>query len=319
VSGIPLATAESWSFGTGAGSDVVAPGVSGAVTPLNGAGPVVNTQPISITFNEPMSGTTAGAMTVTADGTAIPGGFVTSDSLTFTFTPTSGVLPSSSTIVVTAPVLGLVQDSSGNALAAFPAWSFTTEVPVSLTPSGSTAAVSVTAGGNLVSVGTLSAVAAESLAAGFGKTPPTGFTFDSGFIHYKVNSVAMGGSATVRIVFPVAVTGKTIYKFKQSTGDYVALSVGAGANQYQVVDATTIDLNVVDGGQLDDDGVADTVIIDPVGPATPIVLTTTTLTGDSGGGGGGCAFNPNARFDGSMILALLASLGFLGWKRKRQD
>ncbi|BAN35134.1 hypothetical protein SCD_n01307 [Sulfuricella denitrificans skB26] len=311
--GIPLASAVTWSFTTHFANDVVAPIISGALTPVNGAVNTLNTQPIAITFSEPMAGSTATAMTVAANGVAVTGVFQASNSnQTFTFVPTAGVLPNSSTIVVTVPAAGAVADGAGNPLAASPAWSFTTEVPASLVASGATLSVT---GGNMVSTEPLSAASAQSTAAGFGKSPPSGVTFNNGFVKYKVNGVASGGAATIRIVFPRTITGKAFYKFKQSTGDYILLTVGGGPNQYLEVNATTIDLNVVDGGSLDDDGAANTIIVDPVGDADVVVGATASTLGVSGGGGG-CAVDPSGK-DASLLVALLASLGYVGWRRRR--
>ncbi|GEM_PF-1379170 len=313
--GIPLASAVTWSFTTHSSSDVTAPTVSGALTPLNGAANVLNTQTIAITFSEAMAGSTATAMTVAANGVAVAGVFQASNSnQTFTFVPTAGVLPNSSTIVVTVPAAGAVADLASNPLAVSPTWSFTTEAPASLAASGATLSVT---GGNLVSAEPLSAAAAGSEAVALGKSAPTGVTFDNGFVKYTVNGVVSGGAATIRIVFPRTITGKAFYKFKQSTGDYVLLVAGAGANQYQEVNSTTIDINVVDGGALDDDGAANTVIVDPVGDATPVVAAAAATLG-AAGGGGGCTVDPSGK-DASLLVALLASLGYVGWRRRRSS
>lgn len=313
--GIPLASAVTWSFTTHSSNDGVAPSVSGALTPLNATANALNTQPIVITFSEPMAGTTANAMVVTANGVAVAGQFnASNNNQTFTFVPTSGVLPNSSNIVVTVPAAGAVADIAGNPLAVSPAWGFSTEVPASITASGSNTNISIITGGNLVSAEPLSAATAENQAVALGKSVPTGITFNNGFVKYTVNGVASGGAATIRIVFPSVITGKAIYKFKQSTGDYVLLGVGVGANQYQEVNSTTIDMNVVDGGLLDDDGAANTIIVDPVGDATPVVGAVATTLG-SAGGGGGCTVDPSGK-DASLLVALLASLGYVGWRRR---
>lgn len=310
--GIPLASAVTWSFTTHSSNDVVAPTVFGALTPLNGAVNALNTQTIAITFSESMAGATATAMTVTVNGVAVPGQFNASNSnQTFTFVPTSGVLPNSSNIVVTVPAAGAVADIAGNPLAASPAWGFSTEVPASLAASGATLSVT---GGSMVSAEPLSAASAGSQAVALGKSAPTGVTFDNGFVKYTVNGVASGGAATIRIVFPRTITGKAFYKFKQSTGDYVLLVAGSGVNQYQEVNSTTIDINVVDGGPLDDDGAANTIIVDPLGDATPVVAAAEATLG-SAGGGGGCTVDPSGK-DASLLVALLASLGYVGWRRR---
>lgn len=311
--GIPLASAVTWSFTTHSSNDVVAPAVFGALTPLNGAVNALNTQTIAITFSESMAGATATAMTVTVNGVAVPGQFDASNSnQTFTFVPTSGVLPNSSNIVVTVPAAGAVADIAGNSLAASPTWGFATEVPASLAASGATLSVT---GGSMVSAEPLSAATALSQAVALGKSAPTDVTFDNGFVKYTVNGVASGGAATIRVVFPRTITGKAFYKFKQSTGDYVLLVAGSGVNQYQEVNSTTIDINVVDGGPLDDDGAANTIIVDPLGDATPVVAAAAATLG-SAGGGGGCTVDPSGK-DASLLVALLASLGYVGWRRRR--
>lgn len=320
VTGIPLAAAVSWNFGTGAGADVTAPLVSGALTPVNGAGPVVNTQPIAITFNEPMAGTTAGAMTVTSNGgMAVAGGFTTSDNLTFTFVPTAGVLPSSSTIVVTVPANGAVKDGSNNALAVSPPWSFTTNPLVTLPVGGGSVAIQGGAA-KMVSVSTLSGVDAGSLAASLGQTPPAG-VFASGFLRFAVNNAgAAGAITTVRLDFNTDISNKAIYKFKASTGQYIPITQGAGADQYEPVSGNlnAIDLHIANDGSLDDVLEAQHPgVIDPdIGPLTPPAAAGVSQIG-AAAGGGGCTVNPNGGTDASLLAALLASLGYLGLRRRR--
>lgn len=169
---------------------------------------------------------------------------------------------------------------------------------------------------------TLSADAAAVIATAKGKAAPTGVSFDDGFVKYQLTSLVggAGGTASVTISFPSSIDGKDIYHFKESTGVYTKLAAGTGVNQYQVVPGTNdITLKVDDGGMLDDDGPANGTITDPIGAGTPPTEVTVATLGSAGGGGGGCALNPNGKFDASMILTLLASLGYLGWKRKRHN
>lgn len=178
-----------------------------------------------------------------------------------------------------------------------------------------TAAVNITLG---------SVISGSTAAATAGAVPPANVNFNSGFVKYKLdtlvpNIIGSGqNGATVTIVFPEAIAGKDIYHFKESTGTYTKLTAGVLVNQYQLVNATTITISVTDGGPLDDGPAADGFIIDPIGLGTPTVTADEVTLGVSGGGGG-CVFNPNGQFDASLILTLLASLGYLGWKRKRRN
>lgn len=164
----------------------------------------------------------------------------------------------------------------------------------------------------------LSASAAATIAAAHTVTPPTGITFNSGFAKYTLGNLVggAGGKATVTIAFPETITGKDIYYFKESTGVYTKLSAGVLDNQYQLVNPTTISITVTDGGPLDDDGLAaNNSITDPIGLGTPVVAAAEATLGVSGGGGG-CTVDSSGK-DISMLVALLASLGYVGWKRRR--
>jgi hypothetical protein len=50
---------------------------------------------------------------------------------------------------------------------------------------------------------------------------------------------------------------------------------------------TKVTFTVVDGGIADEDGIANAIIVDPVGPAIHPVSTTTPIISGGGGGGGG--------------------------------
>lgn len=305
ASNVPLAALVSWSFTTAAGGDATPPTVS-SKTPANGAAGVAASTSISITFNEPMAGTTAAAMSVAAGG-AVAGSFSTADNITFTFAPTSGSLPNSSTIVVTVPAS--VTDSAGNALGASPAWSFTTVVPASLS-SGSVTMSSTGANPVSLTTQTTSSVLQQAGTLNSTTVPPM-ITWDTTWVNFKVNGVT--GSATVRIAFPASISGKDIYNFNSTTGVFTKLTAGTGLNQYQVVNATTIDLLIQDGGPLDADGTVNGVIVDPVGSGTtpaPVVIA------EGGGAGGGCVADPVGK-DAGLLVVLLVILGYVSWRRRQ--
>lgn len=96
---------------------------------------------------------------------------------------------------------------------------------------------------------------------------PIGYGFKDGLVAFKVKVPNPGDTATVRITFPS--TGTRYYKATPS-----------GFTEYSqaVISGNTVTLTLTDGGEGDMDGVANGVIDDPGGLASP----TTSQ------GGGGC-------------------------------
>jgi len=139
-------------------------------------------------------------------------------------------------------------------------------------------------------------------------TPPAG-TFPFGSITYYVNTT-IGGTATIRMTFPTVLpTGFTLYKI-DAVNNYTAIP----AAQYAIINTSTIDLTLTDGGTYDLDGLANGVIIDPmtIGAPTPVPAAAVVP-----GKPGGCTVNPASDFDPSLLLMLMLS-GIYLLRRKPQ-
>lgn len=141
LAGNPLQAAESWSFTTGASTDVSAPEVN-ATVPTSGATGVAIGSTINVVFNEPMDPTTVTTanMLVTGPGSAPVVGTIVFDPTTNTAiftrinhlttpvishgsTPVSNLEPNTTYNVT---LTTSVKDMAGNALASNKIWSFTT-------------------------------------------------------------------------------------------------------------------------------------------------------------------------------------------------
>lgn len=145
--------------------------------------------------------------------------------------------------------------------------------------------------------------------------PPIGIAIDDG-LSYTLTGVTSGASVSLKLTFPTSITGKTIYKV--SAGTFTAIP---SSDYVPQADGYSILMTIRDdngsGGYVgyDTDPTPGT-ITDPITTGAPVAEA---LTLGVSGGGGGCAFNPSAPVDSSLILTLLASLGYLGWKRKRHN
>ena len=142
---------------------------------------------------------------------------------------------------------------------------------------------------------------------------PSDLAFTDGLVHYKVTGVATGGTVQVQITFPTAIpAGSKIYKV-DSNGfhDFSANAI--------IIDKT-VTLTLTDGGSGDSDGVANGVIVDPVGVASPM-----SMPPDTSGSGGGCSIgarqNRATAFADSLIILmpLLVMAALRGIRRRRKQ
>jgi hypothetical protein len=120
---------------------------------------------------------------------------------------------------------------------------------------------------------------------------PKGYVFKDGLVSFKVTGVTPGATVKVQLLFPGGIpSGSKIYKV-----------TGTGFTEFKdvVISGNAVTLTITDGGSGDADGLANGVIEDPVGVASP---------GGSGGGGssGGC-FIATAAF-GSYLHPFVAVL-----------
>jgi hypothetical protein len=110
---------------------------------------------------------------------------------------------------------------------------------------------------------------------------PSSFEFVDGMVQYTVEGVAAGGSVTVNITCPGGIPpGSKVYK-----ADATGFHEVAGA----VIRGSTVTMTVTDGGPGDADGLADGVIIDPVGVAVPVASGTGSIELGAEASGGGCS------------------------------
>ncbi len=107
---------------------------------------------------------------------------------------------------------------------------------------------------------------------------------DLGLFSFRITVPAAGGSTKVRLYYSTAILTEesTIYKYDTVTGwyDYSAYTTLSDNFSFLTVE-------LVDGGYGDADGVANGVIVDPLGTSTPTDDAVDTESA-AGGGGGGC-------------------------------
>jgi hypothetical protein len=132
---------------------------------------------------------------------------------------------------------------------------------------------------------------------------PSGYEFPDGLVSYQVIGVVPGSTATVKVTFPSGIpAGSKVYK----VGPAGFKEVGNPAIQ-----GNTVTLTLTDGGAGDSDGVANGVIVDPVGVATPATSGSGSLDLSNSSSGGGCAVVPGKTTGraGAMAPLLLLLVG----------
>jgi hypothetical protein len=320
-----LAAGKVWTFTTGAAADTTPPTVSSTNPAGNQAGMPVNTA-VTATFSEAMAGASLTTATFTlVDGSGNPvAGTVTPAGATATFAPTA---PLANGTTYTATVTTGARDLAGNGLAQSRAWSFTTvssaadtdgdgipdnmdtfpsdnrkgTVPNPRGGQGPLIDTSSNANTRLMGVDAFADTDASLNQTG----KPAGFVFGNGVIAFKVAGLAPGGNASVVFTFPEPIpAGAKVFKI-----DSGGFHEFPGA----VISGNTMTLNLRDGGTGDTDGVANGVIDDPVGLATPEAAAPVASAPDSSGGGcavAGTGGGPVDAAGGYGFLALIA-LGLL--------
>jgi hypothetical protein len=164
----------------------------------------------------------------------------------------------------------------------------------------------LTGGTNLTDVAAISSSAGSINQGG----RPAGFTFNNGLVSFKLNGVATGGQAQVKITLPAAIpAGSKVYK-TDATGFHEYTNATIAGN--------TITLTLIDGGIGDNDGAANGSITDPVGVASPAAVVS---DDDDGGGcsiGGRSANTATALADAAIILSPLLALAAARFLRRRK-
>jgi len=163
----------------------------------------------------------------------------------------------------------------------------------------------LTGGTNLTNVSVMSSTDASVKQDG----KPSGFTFNDGLVSYKLNGVAIGGTAQVKLTFPANLSsGSKVYKVN-ATGFHEFANASIAGN--------TVTLTVTDGGNGDSDGAANGSITDPVGIASPVAV----ASEDDGGGGcsiGSHSGTATAVADAAVILSPLLALAAVRFIRRRK-
>jgi hypothetical protein len=310
-----------WTFTTGAAADTAPPTVSSTSPADNQTGVPSNTD-VTATFNEAMAGaslTTATFTLVDGSGNSVAG-TVTSAGATATFAPTA---PLANGTTYTATITPGAKDLAGNGLLQSRAWSFTTvsgtsdmdgdgipdnldafpndnrkaTAPNPMGGQGTTIDASSTAGAHLMGVAAMADTDASLNQTG----KPAGFAFGNGVLAFKVAGLAPGGTASVVLTFPASVPANAkVYKI--DSGGFHEFPGAA-------ISGNTVTLALTDGGAGDADGIANGVIDDPVGLATPVA----SPAQDSSGGGcavAGTGGGPADAFGAYGFLALIL-LGLL--------
>ncbi len=288
-----LAANHVWNFTTGAAADTTPPTVNSTNPAGDQTGVAANTA-VTATFSEAMAGASLTTATFTVvDGSGNPvAGTVTSAGATATFAPTA-LLANGTTY--TATITTGAKDLAGNGLVQSRAWSFTTvsgtsdtdgdgipdnfdafpndnrkaTAPNPMGGQGTAIDTSSTAGARLMGVAAMADTDASLNQTG----KPAGFAFGNGVIAFKVAGLAPGGTASVVLTFPASIPANTKV-FKIDSGGFHEFPGAA-------ISGNTVTLTLTDGGAGDADGVANGVIDDPVGLATPVASSAP----DSSGGG----------------------------------
>jgi hypothetical protein len=291
----------------------------------NQAGVPVNSA-VTATFSETMGGASLTTATFTlVDGSGNPvAGTVTSAGATATFAPTA-VLANGTTY--TATVTTGARDLAGNGLAQSRAWSFMTipgtsdtdgdgipdnldafpndnrkgTVPNPMGGQGTTIDTSSTAGTRLMGADAMADTDASLNQTG----KPAGFEFANGVIAFRVAGLTPGGTASVVLTFPASIPADAKI-FKIDSGGFHEFP---GA----VISGNTVTLTLTDGGTGDADRVANGVIDDPIGLATPAAAQVASSAPDSSGGGCAVAGTGGGPVDGVGAYGFLAliALGLL--------
>jgi len=142
---------------------------------------------------------------------------------------------------------------------------------------------------------------------------PSGFEFKDGIVSFKLNGVAVGGTTQVKITFPGTFpAGSKVFKVMQD-----------GFHEYghASISGNFVTLTLTDGGSGDRDGIANGVIDDPVGVASPV---SQSQTADTGGGGGGCSISgrtdtTTALTDAAILFMPLIVLAAMKGIRRRKE
>jgi len=192
LAGIALAGNHTFSFTTGAATDIILP-TSNSTDPLNNAIDVVRNKVISLNFSEKMNPATINTSTFTLkQGTTSIAGTVTYSGTKATFTP-SNVLAANTNY--TATMTTGAKDLAGNALATNTVWSFTTGSTIA-----NLVAVNIGASGNYVILAktAITNVPTSTITGDLGLSPAAA-SYITGFALVKATGFATAAQVTGKI------------------------------------------------------------------------------------------------------------------------
>ncbi|MBP2677646.1 MAG: hypothetical protein H6Q82_711, partial [Deltaproteobacteria bacterium] len=127
-----------------------------------------------------------------------------------------------------------------------------------------------------------------------------GYEFRDGLVDYEIQGVPTGGTVEVDLTLSEpAPAGIKVY------------TVGPAGFQEVVkpsIQGDTLTLKLTDGGAGDSDGVANGVIVNPVGVAVPVASGSGSLDLSNSSSGGGCTVAPGSASGGAGAVAPLVLL-----------
>jgi len=164
----------------------------------------------------------------------------------------------------------------------------------------------MTGGTNLTNVSVISSSDASVNQSG----KPSGFTFNDGLVSFKLNGVATGGTAQVKVTFPSDfASGSKVYKVRSD-----------GFHEYtnSAIAGKSVTLTLTDGGNGDSDGTANGSITDPVGVASPVAVVHEDDDDRFGCSIGSRRSSATAFADSAVLLLPLIVIGALRLRRRKK-
>ena len=158
-----------------------------------------------------------------------------------------------------------------------------------------------------VTGGTLYGFTAETAVGG-----PPKVAFDAGVFNYRIRPNHIADTVTVRFTPPAPWSDQLVVYKVGSDGTYKEIDADLAVEKkrwQRVANSNAIELTLVDGGDLDEDGVANGVIVDPL--AIGLKVTTQSSGGVLNAGSG-------ALFDELLLLVPLAGIRYAGRRSRRR-
>lgn len=317
--GTALSSAYTWSFTTGTYVDNVKPTVTESSVQDGESGVQANAT-LTVTFSKEMDPTTINKNTVQLAGGENYTVSYDEATKTATLTPQLAFIKGSNHVLI---VTTNAKDTSGNELSQRTTWHFSVELGGSDTDNdgiidsidefpadskkvtfpaatnGETLELDLPAGEGHILRGTQNVVASSEDINQLNK--PETVDFEWGLTSYQILTDTIGAEVEVTMTLPESV-GDDVTVYKSGVD---------GFSEYKnaTISGRTITLTLKDGGSGDDDGVANGIIVDPVG------------IGVSSGGSSsssGCMLNPSAGFSIDIISMLAVGIFGMFIRRRRR-